>query len=343
MKTPLCKILILSLSSILASCVPGGGSLVPEQKVLTGSVDSGTKQGTPVPTPTSGSGGGGGSSTPTPTASPTSGTGGGGSGGGSSSGAGSAPGCTATPGTICKGGYASDKSPKDLLVKVVYGNPAGGKLTADPLTHARTFINSVNANYAHENHRYMNLKLDESKVIEVPQESDQTMIQKYAEDGYVTMILVKEIPGPTAGYVQNMCAELQKKQAWTVFEFPLVAAGVVEHEVNHLFCFPHTSSQNGGNPNMFLGGYNTIQAILSNVGAYKKPFTPLFKLYVDKQNRSNASETHDNMVYYTGNLMYYSVLPQRPKLFTSHGVGYPYSYSHLLDYYYWNFIKPYAK
>lgn len=320
-------ITLLAYSVFIQSC--NKGNLVSQS---TGNIQPlNPKDPTPTPTPTPGSG------TPTPTATPTPPPGGGGSG------AGTAPGCTATANVICKGGFASDNNAKDLKVKIVYGNPPGGKLTSDPLNHARTFITNVNANYVHNGHRYMNLKLDESKVIEVPQEDDSTMISKYAEDGYVTMILVQSIPGSTAGYVQYMCAELQKKQAWTVFEFPLVAAGVVEHEVNHLFCFPHTSSQNGGNPNTFLGGYNTIQAILSNVGAYKKPFTPLFKLYVDKQNRSNASETFDNMLYYTGNLMYYSVLPQRPKLFTNHGDGYPYSYSHLLDYYYWNFIKPYAK
>jgi hypothetical protein len=338
MKTPILTTLILTCC-LVSSCVPKDGNILSQsdQKTLAEFKDKNNKDNG------NGNGGGGGAiDTPTPTPTPTSGSGGGGS-GGSSGGAGKAAGCTATPGTLCQGGYASDSAPKDLKVKIVYGNPAGGRLTTDPLNHARTFINSVNANYIHDNHRYMNLKLDESKVIEVAQESDTTMINKYTEDGYVTMILVAEIPGSTAGYVQHMCAELQKKQAWTVFEFPLVAAGVVEHEVNHLFCFPHTSSQNGGDPNTFLGGYNTMQAILSNVGAYKKPFTPLFKLYVDKQNRSNASVTNDGMVYYTGNLMYYSVLPQKPKLFTSHGVGYPYSYSHLLDYYYWNFIKPYAK
>lgn len=334
MKSILKNVLIGYLSLVLLQgCLPGNGNLIPTLSVKRDPLDGGgSKSGTPTPVPTSGS------DTPTPTPTPTSPNG-----GGSSGGAGKAAGCTATPGTICKGGFNSDSSPKDLKVKIVYGNPPGGKLTNDALNHARTFISSVNANYSYNNHRYMNLKLDESKVIEVTQEDDNTMISKYAEDGYVTMILVQSIPGPTAGYVQHMCAELQKKQAWTVFEFPLVAAGVVEHEVNHLFCFPHTSSQNGGDPNTFLPGYNTMQDILYQIGAYKKPFTPLFKLYVDKQNRSNASVTNDNMVYYTGNLMYYSVLPQRPKLFTNEGIGYPYSYSHLLDYYYWNFIKPYAK
>lgn len=272
-----------------------------------------------------------------------SGGGSGGNGGGGVDGVGKAPGCTGTPGVICSGGYGSDSSKKSLKAKVVYGNPAGARLTSDPLKHATDFINLVNSNYTHQNHRFMNLELDPAKVIEVTQESDSVMINKYAEDGYVTLILVDNIPGPTAGYVQNMCAELQKKQAWTVFEFPLVAKGVVEHEINHLFCFPHTSSQNGSTPNMFLPGYNTMKDILSAVQSYKKPFSPPFKLYIDQQNRSGASVTHDNMVYFTGNLMYYSVLPQKPKLFTTHGEGYPHSYSHLLDYYYWNFIKPFAK
>lgn len=290
---------------------------------------------TATPTPTSDPSG---SPTATPTASPT-----GSPGGGSGSGAGTAPGCTATANVICKGGYDSDNTRKSLKVKVVYGNPVGSRLTQDPLTHARTFINSVNSNYVHQGHRHMNLELDESKVIEVDQESDSAMISKYTEAGYVTMILVASIPGSTVGYVQYMCAKLQNKEAWTIFEFPYVANGVVEHEINHLFCFPHTSSQNGGNPNTFFGGYNLVSTILQKVGALKIPFTPEFKLFVDSTNRSNTSATHDNMLYYTGNLMYYSVLPNKPKLFTTHGDGYPYSYSHLLDYYYWNFIKPHAK
>jgi hypothetical protein len=323
------KFLVLSFLILLQSCMEKGNLVTLDEGTIS-PLDPKNQTPTPTATPE-------GSLTPTPT--PTSGGGGGGGG----NGAGSAPGCTATANVLCKGGYGSDNNGKNLKVKVVYGNPAGSRLTTDPVSHARAFINSVNSNYTHQNHRYMNLVLDESKVIEVAQENDQTMISKYSEDGYVTMILVAEIPGSTAGYVQHMCAELQKKQAWTIFEFPLVAAGVVEHEVNHLFCFPHTSSQNGGTPNFFLPGYNTMQDILTQKGAYKKPFTPMFKLYVDQQNRSNASVTYDNMVYYTGNLMYYSVLPQKPKLFTTHGEGYPYSYSHLLDYYYWNFIKPYAK
>ncbi len=278
---------------------------------------------TPIGSPTA---------SPTPTSIP-----------GGGNGAGTAAGCTATPNVLCKGGFDSDNTRKNLKVKVVYGNPAGTRLSNDPLTHARNFINSVNANYTHQNHRYMNLELDESKVIEVPQESDTTMISKYSEAGYVTMILVSSIPGSTVGYVQHMCARLENKEAWTIFEFPYVANGVVEHEINHLFCFPHTSSQNGGNPSVFFGGYNPMSIILSKIGALKIPFSPDFKLFVDAQNRSNASVTHDNMVYYTGNLMYYSVLPSKPKLFTTHGEGYPYSYSHLLDYYYWNFIKPHAK
>lgn len=324
-------LLLPILLTLLTSCVEQGGNLISDADKNLGDIKP-DKNHTPTPTPTPTDSGTG---TPTPTFTPTP------SGGGS--GAGTAPGCTATQNVICKGGYDSDNTRKSLKVKVVYGNPAGSRLTTDPLSHARNFITSVNSNYVHDGHRHMNLSLDESKVIEVAQESDTTMINKYAEDGYVTMILVASIPGSTVGYVQHMCAELQKKQAWTIFEFPYVANGVVEHEVNHLFCFPHTSSQNGGTPSYFLSGYNTMQAILTNKGAYKKPFTPSFKNYVDQQNRSNASVTHDNMLYYTGNLMYYSVLPQKPKLFTDHGDGYPYSYSHLLDYYYWNFIKPFAK
>jgi hypothetical protein len=261
------------------------------------------------------------------------------------SGAGTAAGCTATPNVICKGGYESDSSPKSLKVKVVYGNPVGTRLTTNPVEHAANFVKLVNSNYEYQGHRYMNLQLDTNKVIEVDQEDDATMVSKYVEDGYVTLILVASIPGPTAGYVAggNVCAELQKKQGWTVFEFPLVAQGVVEHEINHLFCFPHTSSQNGQYSSFFIPGYNLMKNILQDKGVFKKPFSPDFKNYVDQQNRSNASVTHDNMLYYTGNLMYYSVLPQKPKLFTDHGEGYPYSYSHLMDYYYWNFIKPHAK
>ena len=272
------------------------------------------------------------------------GTNGGGTNGGGS-GAGTAPGCTATANVICKGGYESDANPKSLKVKVVYGNPVGTRLTTNPVQHATNFVNQVNSNYEYQGHRYMNLELDTSKVMEVDEEDDSIMVSKYAEDGYVTLILVPEIPGPTAGYVAggNVCAELQKKQGWTVFEFAHIATGVVEHEINHLFCFPHTSSQNGQYASFFIPGYNLMKNILQDKGAFKKPFSPDFKNYVDKQNRSNASVTNDNMVYYTGNLMYYSVLPQKPKLFTDHGDGYPYSYSHLLDYYYWNFIKPYAK
>lgn len=318
--------MVTALVFNLASCLDKG-NIVSSDTV--NSLSSNPKNPNETPTPI-------GSPTASPTATPTGGPGGG-------NGAGSAPGCTATANVLCKGGYDSDNTKKSLKVKVVYGNPAGSRLTTDPLTHARTFINSVNSNYTHQNHRYMNLELDESKVIEVDQESDATMINKYSEAGYVTMILVSSIPGSTVGYVQYMCAKLQNKEAWTIFEFPYVANGVVEHEINHLFCFPHTSSQNGGDPNTFLGGYNFISTILQNIGALKIPFTPNFKLYVDQQNRSNASVTNDGMVYFTGNLMYYSVLPSRPKLFTNQGEGYPYSYSHLLDYYYWNFIKPHAK
>jgi hypothetical protein len=319
-------LVFIGLSLFLTSCIDNG-NIVSED--LSQSLGANPKNPTATPTPI-----GSPSVTPTPTPPP---------GNGSGSGAGTAPGCTATANVLCKGGYDSDNTRKNLKVKVVYGNPAGSRLTNDPLTHARNFINSVNSNYSHQNHRYMNLELDESKVIEVDQESDSSMISKYSEAGYVTMILVSSIPGSTVGYVQHMCAKLQNKEAWTIFEFPYVANGVVEHEINHLFCFPHTSSQNGGNPNMFQGGYNLMSSILSKVGALKIPFSPDFKLYVDAQNRSNASVTQDNMLYFTGNLMYYSVLPSRPKLFTNHGEGYPYSYSHLLDYYYWNFVKPHAK
>lgn len=326
------KILTTIFVLFLVACNEKGSLISDASRDLAGQNEQNKATATPTATPTGTT-----TATATPTPTPTNPASGGGSG------AGTAPGCTATANVLCKGGYDSDNTRKSLKVKVVYGNPAGTRLTTDPLTHARNFINKVNANYVHDGHRYMNLALDEAKVIEVAQESDTTMISKYAEDGYVTMILVASIPGNTVGYVQNMCAELQKKQAWTIFEFPYVANGVVEHEINHLFCFPHTSSQNGGNPSQFLAGYNTMQSILTAVGAYKKAFTPAFKLYIDGANRSNASVTQDNMLYFTGNLMYYSILPTKPKLFTPEGDGYPYSYSHLLDYYYWNFIKPYAK
>ena len=88
------------------------------------------------------------------------------------------------------------------------------------------------------------------------------------------MILVGNIPGQTAGYVQNSCAELDRAQAWTVFEFDLVDAGVVEHESNHIFCFPHTSSQNGGTTRFYLSGYNTMEAVLKERRVFKKPFDP---------------------------------------------------------------------
>lgn len=309
---------------LLGACVDSG-NIIPNNGGSTLPVNP--KDATPTPIPTT---------TGSPTATPTPGGGGG-------SGAGTAPGCTATANVLCEGGYDSDNTRKSLKVKVVYGNPAGSRLTTDPLSHARAFISSVNSNYAYKGHRYMNLELDESKVIEVPQESDTTMISKYTEAGYVTMILVASIPGSTVGYVQYMCAQLQNKQAWTIFEFPYVANGVVEHEINHLFCFPHTSSQNGGDPNTFLRGYNKMSSVLSNVGALKIPFSPEFKIFVDPANSPYTSVTYDNMLYFTGNLMFYSVLPNRPKLFTNEGDGYPYSYSHLIDYYYWNFVKPYAK
>lgn len=319
---PLKKISILTLYFMLTSCIEQG-NIIPSD--INTNIPFDPKNPTPIPT---------GSATAAPTSIP-------GPGGGS--GAGTAPGCTATANVLCKGGYDSDNTRKSLKVKVVYGNQAGSRLTNDPLSHAKNFITSVNSNYVHQGHRYMNLELDESKVIEVDQESDSVMIEKYTEAGYVTMILVASIPGSTVGYVQHMCAKLQNKEAWTIFEFPYVANGVVEHEINHLFCFPHTSRANGGNPTTFLGGYNPTSKILSNVGALKIPFTPDFKLFIDPANSSNTSVTYDNMLYFTGNLMYYSVLPSRPKLFTTHGEGYPYSYSHLIDYYYWNFLKPHAK
>ena len=82
-----------------------------------------------------------------------------------------------------------------------------------------------------------------------------------------------------------------------------------------------------------------MEAVLKERRVFKKPFDPEFKIYVDAQNRSNAQVTFDGMVFDTHNLMYYSVLPDRPKLFRNTGKGYPYTYSHLLDYYYWNFVK----
>ncbi|MCB9094812.1 MAG: hypothetical protein H6621_07065 [Halobacteriovoraceae bacterium] len=200
-------------------------------------------------------------------------------GNGTASGAGQAPGCTGVPGEICLGGYDSDKTPEDFPVKVVYGN-LGGNAPADIETYTKNFIEKVNKNFVYKGHRYINLKYYMA-VEDNDGQSDRQLITEHAEAGVLTMILVANLPGATAGYVQNSCAEIEKGQAWTVFQFRNVNDGVIEHESMHLNCFPHTSSQNGGTPVFFLSGYNTMEAVLRNKGSFKQPFDPEFKIYVD--------------------------------------------------------------
>jgi hypothetical protein len=248
-------------------------------------------------------------------------------------------GCTGAPGDLCLGAFDNDAQPENLPVKVVLANPAGTRLTTDPVGFSRSFVSRLNQNYIYEGHRYLSIVLDESKVIEVAQESDSILVQRYKEPGYLTMILVGEIPGSTAGYVQNSCARIENGEAWTIFEFDLVNVGVVEHEMNHIFCFPHTSSQNGGTRNFYLAGYNQMEAVLRDKLAYKEIIDPQFKIFIDPDNNPNKRITFEDMVYDTHNLMFYSILSDRPSLFRNTGEGFPHSYSHLLDYYYWNFIK----
>lgn len=46
------------------------------------------------------------------------------------------------------------------------------------------------------------------------------------------------------------------------------------------------------------------------------------------------------MVFDTHNVMYYRVLGDRPALFVdTNGIGFPWSYALLEDYYYWKFVK----
>jgi len=314
-------ILTLTFYSFLNSCGKGTIGVDPDNVKLNPGIGK-----------ADGNGGNGGE-TPTPTPNPTNPNG-----NGTATKAGEAPKCQGIANEICEGGYDSAQSPTDLHVKIVYASPAGSKLTNNAVDHARTFLENMNKNFEFRGHRYINLKFDPAKVVEVDEKSDQELIADHAEAGYLVFILVANIPGGTVGYVTNICAEIEKKQMWSIFEFSYVANGVVEHESMHLACFPHTSCQNGGTPNFFIPGYNSMTSLLNPFGAVKKPFNPNFKIYTDQQNRSNANVMNDDMNYFTGNLMYYSILPAKPKLFTDNGEGYPYSYALLLDYFYWGFI-----
>ncbi len=261
-------------------------------------------------------------------------------------GSGEAPGCDGQAGSICLGGFDDDPNgPQDLKVNVVYSS-SGRALTNDPDAHAKDFLKKMNDNFIYKGHRYINLIFNKT-IVDTNGLSDDQLVSKYAEDGYVVMILVDEIPGDTAGYVQNSCAKIENGEAWTVFEFDLVDAGVVEHESLHIFCFPHTSSQNGRTRRFFLPGYNSMKDVLENKRRYKRNIDQMFNIFVDGNNNSDRKYTHDGMKFWTRNVMYYSIYrSNRPKLFeddNGDAIGFPYSYTHLLHYYYNEFIKGKAK
>ena len=256
--------------------------------------------------------------------------------------AGEAPGCNATPGVICEGGWQSDANPRNLPVKVIFGNPpGGGMLVPNPVQFARDFVESVNENYVYQGHRYLNLVLDEKKVMVVDQKPDMDMVQKYGEKGYYNVFLVASIAGPTIGYIKYLCADLSVTpiKSYIFFEIAFVATKLVSHELQHSFCLIHTVTENSNFLSFFKPGYNLVKDVIKPLGPYTKPFNSSVKIFVDPTNSSTTKATHDGMVFATANLMYKNVLTPLPKLFTKDGLGYPYSYSNILDTFYWENVK----
>ena len=265
-------------------------------------------------------------------------------------------GCDGLSGSYCQGGYDYDTDPKSLKVKVVYINPAGSRLTNNPDQHAQGFISSANQNYQYMGHRHMNIVFDQA--VEVTRNSNEALnyVNTHAENGQYTIFIVSTfqgmtlggggIPSGAGGFVRHSCARLENKEGWTFMRMNLVNSGVIEHEMNHSFCFPHTTTRNGSRNNFYPGGCRDMDNFLQQAGNYKRIIDTNFKIYVHPHSSSQSNfvtrECHQ-MPYNTRNLMYFSVLPDSPQLFTPDSEGFHYTYSHLLDYYYWKFIKPHAQ
>jgi hypothetical protein len=264
-KITLSILVITFFNSCAKKSIPQGNSgfrpitTIPTPDFTTGGTGTGTTTGGTDGADGNGTTSGGTSGN---TGGTTGGTTGGPGGNGTATKAGEGIGCTSVPTDICKGGYGADADAKSLYVNVYYGNPPGSRLTNDPTGHATAILEKLNNYYKLEGHQHLHLKLLEAK--EVPQESDSVMVSKYVTPNIATVLFVNQIPGATAGYVAYPMADLTKKHAYSVMEFPLVAAGVFEHEFGHLFALSHTVSANGGSPRFFLPGYNQYSAVLQN-------------------------------------------------------------------------------
>jgi hypothetical protein len=139
--------------------------------------------------------------------------------------------------------------------------------------------------------------------------------------------------------VGKSCSIIENGDMWAFFEFSSIGTGVEVHEFGHTACFMHTTRQNGSNPYFYMGGYNTVEAILTQKGFYRRPFDYPFKIFVDPASNQNTVVYYDNQKFDVSTLMLYYVQPHNPGLFLPGNDGYNAAYSNLMHQYYKHYMN----